>query len=98
MRRSTRWCDEILLRSPQGLCLAKIGLNAGSDNARGSILPSIEMNVLNHLHGPHPAEGIRAFQTGRPADWRPMRRAARAPLLQQSDNASSSRGNQTPPT
>jgi naphthoate synthase/2-ketocyclohexanecarboxyl-CoA hydrolase len=69
-----RWCDEILRQSPQGLRLAKIGLNAGSDNARGSILPSVEMNLLNHLHGPEPAEGIRAFQTGRPADWRPMRR------------------------
>ncbi len=68
-----RWCQEILRNSPEGLRLAKIGLNAGSDAARGSILPSIEANVLNHLHGPDPAEGIRAFQEGRPADWRPQR-------------------------
>jgi 1,4-dihydroxy-2-naphthoyl-CoA synthase len=68
-----RWCEAMLRHSPQGLRLAKLGLNAGSDAARGSILPSIEANVLNHLHGPDPAEGIRAFQEARPADWRPMR-------------------------
>jgi len=68
-----RWCQEILRNSPEGLRLAKIGVNAGSDAARGSILPSIEANVLNHLFGPDPAEGIRAFQEGRPADWRPQR-------------------------
>lgn len=68
-----RWCEEVLGNSPEGLRLAKIGLNAGSDAARGSILPSIEANVLNHLHGPDPAEGIRAFQEGRSADWRPQR-------------------------
>ena len=68
-----RWCQEILRGSPEGLRLAKIGLNASSDSARGSILPSVEANVLNHLHGPEPAEGIRAFQEGRPADWRPQR-------------------------
>lgn len=68
-----RWCNEILRNSPQGLRLAKLGLNAGSDAARGSILPSIEANVLNHLFGPDPAEGIRAFQERRPADWRAQR-------------------------
>lgn len=67
------WCDEILGNSPVGLRLAKAGLNAGSDAARGSILPSLEANVLNHLHGPDPAEGIAAFQAGRPPDWRPAR-------------------------
>lgn len=68
-----RWCAAILRNSPQGLRLAKLGLNAGSDFARGSILPAVEAHVLNHLHGPDPAEGIRAFQEGRPADWRPAR-------------------------
>lgn len=68
-----RWCQEILRNSPEGLRLAKIGLNAVSDQARGSILASIEANVLNHRYGPDPAEGIRAFQEGRPADWRPQR-------------------------
>ena len=64
------WCERILRNSPEGLRLAKIGLNAGSDFARGSILPSVEAIVLNHLHGPDPAEGIAAFQEGRPPDWR----------------------------
>ena len=72
------WCDQILQRSPEGLRLAQLGLNAGSDFARGSILPSLEANVLNHLHGPDPAEGIAAFQEGRPPDWRPAR-AGRGP-------------------
>ena len=68
-----RWCEQILRHSPQGIRLAKLGLNAGSDFARGSILPSIELNVLNHVGGPDPAEGIRSFQEGRSPDWRPMR-------------------------
>ncbi len=68
-----RWSEEILRRSPQGIRLAKLALNAGSDFARSSIQASMELNVLNHLYGPDPAEGIRAFQEGRPADWRPMR-------------------------
>ena len=65
-----RWCREILGNSPEGLRLAKIGLNAGSDPARGSIIPSIEAHVINHLHGPDPAEGIRAFREGREPNWR----------------------------
>jgi 1,4-dihydroxy-2-naphthoyl-CoA synthase len=67
------WCDQILRRSPEGLRLAKLGLNAGTDFARVSILPSLEANVLNHLHGPDPAEGIAAFHGGHPPDWRPAR-------------------------
>jgi len=73
-----RWCEEILSRSPQGLRLAKIGLNALSDRARESILPAVEAVILNHLHGPDAAEGIRAFQEGRPPDWR-TRRAGQGP-------------------
>jgi 1,4-dihydroxy-2-naphthoyl-CoA synthase len=68
-----RWCAAILANSPQGLRLAKLGLNAASDGARQSILPSIEAVIINHLHGPDPVEGIRAFQEERPADWRPQR-------------------------
>jgi len=73
------WCDLILEHSPEGLRLAKLGLNAGTDAARTSILPSLEANVLNHLYGPDPAEGIAAFQEGRPADWR-RSRAGEGPL------------------
>jgi len=68
-----RWCDEILARSPQGLRLAKLGLNASSDGARASILPQVEAHALTFLHGPEPAEGIGAFQEGRPPDWRRFR-------------------------
>lgn len=68
-----RWCREILRNSPEGLRLAKTGLNAGSDGARGSILASVEAHVINHLHGPDPAEGISAFQQGREPDWRAAR-------------------------
>jgi naphthoate synthase/2-ketocyclohexanecarboxyl-CoA hydrolase len=73
-----RWCERILAHSPQGLRLAKIGLNAASDRARESILPSVEAVIVNHLFGPDPVEGIRAFQEGRPADWR-RRRAGAGP-------------------
>ena len=51
-------------------------VNASSDRARESILPAVEAVILNHLHGPDPAEGIRAFQEGRPADWRTQRAGA----------------------
>lgn len=74
-----RWCEELLRNSPEGLRLAKIGLNAGSDDARGSILASVEMHVINHLHGPDPAEGIAAFQEGREPDWAAARGLPPAP-------------------
>lgn len=75
-----RWCEEILRHSPQGLRLAKMGLNAGSDFARGSILASAEAHIINHLHGPDPVEGLRAFQQGREVDWPAVRARAAAPV------------------
>jgi naphthoate synthase/2-ketocyclohexanecarboxyl-CoA hydrolase len=71
-----RWCGQILRRSPQGLRLARLGLNASSDGARASILPHGEMHILNHLHGPEPREGMGAFGAGRAPDWRPFRGGA----------------------
>jgi dihydroxynaphthoic acid synthetase len=68
-----RWCEQILRRSPQGLRLAKLGLNAGTDFARQSILGSGEMHILNHLFGPEPREGLAAFREKRPTDWRTFR-------------------------
>ncbi|MCB0873157.1 MAG: enoyl-CoA hydratase/isomerase family protein [Thermoleophilia bacterium] len=76
------WCDEILDHSPIGLRFAKAGLNAGSDFARTSILPSTELHVFNHLHGPNPAEGIAAFQEGRRPDWRRFRNGQGPPPLE----------------
>lgn len=68
-----RWCEQILRRSPQGLRLAKLGLNAGTDFARQSILASGEMHILNHLFGPEPQEGLIAFRERRLTDWRRFR-------------------------
>ncbi|HMM48885.1 MAG TPA: enoyl-CoA hydratase-related protein [Miltoncostaeaceae bacterium] len=69
-----RWCEQILRRSPEGLRLAKLGLNAGSDFGRQSILHSGEMHHLTFLFGPEPKEGMGAFAERRPADWRRFRR------------------------
>ncbi len=67
------WCEQILRRSPQGLRLAKLAINAASDTARTSIIPSGELHILNHLFGPEPQEGIEAFQERRSTDWRRFR-------------------------
>ena len=68
-----RWCTEILRRSPQGLRLAKIALNAATDALYSSTNHGMELMALNHVYGPEPQEGIRSFQEKRPADWRPFR-------------------------
>lgn len=68
-----RWCTEILRRSPQGLRLAKIALNAATDPLYSSVNPGMELMALNHVYGPEPREGIESFQQKRPADWRRFR-------------------------
>jgi dihydroxynaphthoic acid synthetase len=68
-----RWCEQILRRSPQGLRLAKIALNARTDALYSSVNHGMELMALNHVYGPEPQEGIRSFQEKRPADWRPFR-------------------------
>ena len=68
-----RWCEEILRRSPQGLRLAKIALNARTDALYQSTNHGMELMALNHVYGPEPQEGIAAFQGKRPADWRRFR-------------------------
>ena len=67
------WCDQILRRSPQGLRLAKIALNAQTDQLYGAVQHGLELVALNHVHGVEPAEGIASFQEKRPADWRKFR-------------------------
>jgi naphthoate synthase/2-ketocyclohexanecarboxyl-CoA hydrolase len=67
------WCEQILRRSPQGLRLAKIALNAQTDQLYGAVQHGLELVALNHVHGPEPAEGIASFQDKRPADWRQFR-------------------------
>jgi naphthoate synthase/2-ketocyclohexanecarboxyl-CoA hydrolase len=68
-----RWCTEILRRSPQGLRLAKIALNAQTDALYSSTNHGMELMALNHVYGPEPKEGIASFQEKRPADWRKFR-------------------------
>ena len=68
-----RWCAEILRRSPQGLRLAKIAMNAATDQLHSAVQHGLELVALNHVHGPEPAEGIASFAEKRPADWRKFR-------------------------
>jgi dihydroxynaphthoic acid synthetase len=68
-----RWCTEILRRSPQGLRLAKLALNAGTDQLYSAVQHGVELVALNHVYGPEPQEGIASFQEKRPADWRKFR-------------------------
>jgi naphthoate synthase/2-ketocyclohexanecarboxyl-CoA hydrolase len=67
------WCEQILRRSPQGLRLAKIAINASTDQLYGAVQHGLELVALNHVYGPEPQEGIASFQEKRPADWRKFR-------------------------
>ena len=73
-----RWCTEILRRSPQGLRLAKLGLNASGDRVYSSVEHSLELLVLNQI-APEIREGIAAFREKRPPDWRRFRAGAGPP-------------------
>ena len=68
-----RWCTEILRRSPQGLRLAKLALNAQTDQLYSAVQHGLELVALNHVYGPEPKEVIASFQEKRPADWRKFR-------------------------
>lgn len=68
-----RWCTQILQRSPVGLRMAKIALNASSDRLYSAIQHGYELMALNHVYGEDPKEGIVAFQEKRPPDWRRLR-------------------------
>jgi dihydroxynaphthoic acid synthetase len=70
------WCDEILRKSPQGLRLAKIAMNAMTDALHSSVQSGLEMVALNHVYGEEPKEGIASFQEKRKPDWRKFRDGA----------------------
>jgi len=67
------WCDEILRRSPVGLRLAKIAMNAMTDQLYGAVQHGVELVALNHVFGDEPKEGIASFQDKRKPDWRKFR-------------------------
>jgi 1,4-dihydroxy-2-naphthoyl-CoA synthase len=67
------WCEEILRKSPQGLRLAKIAMNAMTDHLHSSVQSGLEMVALNHVYGDEPKEGIASFQEKRKPDWRKFR-------------------------
>lgn len=67
------WCDEILRKSPQGLRLAKIAMNAMTDQLHGAVQHGLELVALNHVFGEEPKEGIASFQEKRKPDWRTFR-------------------------
>ncbi len=68
-----RWCTEILRRSPQGLRLAKMALNASSDRLYSSMQHGYELMALNHIYGEESSFGIAAFKEKRKPDWRVFR-------------------------
>jgi naphthoate synthase/2-ketocyclohexanecarboxyl-CoA hydrolase len=67
------WCDEILRKSPQGLRLAKLAMNAMTDQLHGAVQHGLELVALNHVFGEEPREGIASFQEKRKPDWRKFR-------------------------
>ena len=67
------WCEQILRRSPLGLRLAKLAMNAATDALYSAVQHGLELVALNHVYGPEPAEGIASFGEKRPADWRKFR-------------------------
>ena len=68
------WCQEILNKSPQSIRIAKLALNAGSDqDFYPSYFPSSEL--LASIYGnDENMEGIRAFLEKRKPDFRQYRR------------------------
>ena len=68
-----RWCEEILRRSPIGLRLAKIAMNANTDQLYSAVQHGVELVAINHAYGPEPKEGIASFQEKRSPDWRKFR-------------------------
>ena len=67
------WCTDILRRSPIGLRLAKLGLNAATDQIYSAVQHGVELVAINHVYGDEPKEGIASFQEKRKPDWRKFR-------------------------
>jgi dihydroxynaphthoic acid synthetase len=62
------WCRELLAKSPQALRLAKLSLNAESDQLWSSVIHGL--GLLAYAHGSAEFhEGTRAFLEKRSPDW-----------------------------
>ena len=68
------WCQEILAKSPQSIRIAKVALNAGSDQELyASFFPS--STLLSSIYGNEEnMEGINAFLEKRKPNFRQYRR------------------------
>ena len=69
-----RVCNEILDKSPQSIRIAKVALNAGSDQEfYSSFFPAAEL-LSSIVGNEENMEGVRAFLEKRPTDFRKYRR------------------------
>ncbi len=66
------WAQELLLRSPMALALAKRSMNADSESIRGLSLLGMSA-VAMYYNTPESAEGGQAQKDKRPADFSPYR-------------------------
>ncbi len=65
----TRWCAELLQRSPTALAIAKRSFNADTEHQRG--IASMGMQALALFYGtPESREGVAAFLEKRPPNFR----------------------------
>jgi len=65
----TKWCEEILERSPTAISIAKRSINADSDSIRG--IAGQGMQTLKLFYETEESrEGVRAFNEKRKPDFR----------------------------
>lgn len=63
------WCDELILRSPTAIAIAKRSFNADSENIRG--IGSLGMQALSLYYATDESkEGVTALRERRPPDFR----------------------------
>jgi len=65
----SRWCTEIMERSPTAIAIAKRSFNADTENIRG--ISAMRMQALNlYYQSEESKEGVRAFNEKRKPDFR----------------------------
>ena len=75
MSEADAWCDEILLKSPQSIRIAKTALNFATDLLYPAFTHGMEMLSLTYGSEEN-VEGISAFLEKRPPDFARFRRGA----------------------